>query len=108
MFGESPRAAPPAREAVDSMDFTLAVLKEALRLYSVVPVVTRVAVVRALSRGDFRTTRLLSRICCAQADDVLGSSFIPRGTKIILSLQGVHQRADLCASLIPLFPPYRR
>jgi hypothetical protein len=37
----------PHREAVDEMDYTLATLKESLRLYSVVPVVTRVAVVRA-------------------------------------------------------------
>jgi cytochrome P450 len=36
----------PAREAVDTMDYTLATLKEVLRLYSVVPVVTRVTVVR--------------------------------------------------------------
>ena len=36
----------PSREQVDTMDFTLATLKEVLRLYSVVPVVTRVAVVR--------------------------------------------------------------
>lgn len=37
----------PTRAAVESMDYTLGSLKEALRLYSVVPVVTRVAVVRS-------------------------------------------------------------
>ena len=31
------------------MEYTLAVLRESLRLYSVVPVVTRVAVVRPLA-----------------------------------------------------------
>jgi hypothetical protein len=31
----------PSREAVDGMEFTLAALKESLRKYSVVPVVTR-------------------------------------------------------------------
>jgi cytochrome P450 len=37
----------PGRELIDStMDWTLATLKEVLRLYSVVPVVTRVTVVR--------------------------------------------------------------
>jgi cytochrome P450 len=40
----------PAREAVDTMDYTLATLKEVLRLYSVVPVVTRVTVVRMPAR----------------------------------------------------------
>jgi len=30
-----------------------------------------------------------------QADDELGGDFVPAGTRIILSLQGVHQRADL-------------
>ena len=39
--------------------------------------------------------------CCAgaetfdQADDELGGDFVPAGTRIILSMQGVHQRADL-------------
>ena len=30
-----------------------------------------------------------------QADDTLGTCFVPAGTRIILSLQGVHHRADL-------------
>jgi len=49
VFGTSPandKARVPSREAVDGMPTTLAALKEALRLYSVVPVVTRVTVVR--------------------------------------------------------------
>jgi hypothetical protein len=48
VFGDAKK--PATREAVDTMDYTLATLKEILRLYSVVPVVTRVAVVRALGR----------------------------------------------------------
>ena len=36
----------PTREQMDTMDYSLATLKEVLRLYSVVPVVTRVTVVR--------------------------------------------------------------
>ena len=46
VFGDAKTV--PNREVVDGeMDYTLATLKESLRLYSVVPVVTRVAVVRA-------------------------------------------------------------
>ena len=30
-----------------------------------------------------------------QDDDTLGTCFIPKGTRIILSIQGVHHRADL-------------
>ncbi len=43
MFGSSApwAAAEPSRRQVDDMAWTLAVLKEALRKYSVVPVVTR-------------------------------------------------------------------
>lgn len=43
VFGSSSpwAAAEPSRRAVDDMAWTLAVLKEALRKYSVVPVVTR-------------------------------------------------------------------
>lgn len=36
----------PTLEQMDTMEWTLATLKEVLRLYSVVPVVTRVTVVR--------------------------------------------------------------
>lgn len=81
----------PKRDAVDTMEYTLATLKEVLRLYSVVPVVTRVAVAR------FEKTLWLGLMLFlfSQADDVIGSSFVPAGTKIILSIQGVHHRADL-------------
>ena len=48
VFGDEKKV--PHREAVDEMDYTLATLKESLRLYSVVPVVTRVAVVCGPSR----------------------------------------------------------
>ena len=36
----------PSRERLETLTWTVAALKETLRLYSVVPVVTRVAVVR--------------------------------------------------------------
>lgn len=39
--GSTPECAAPCRREVDTMTFTLAVLKETLRKYSVVPVVTR-------------------------------------------------------------------
>jgi cytochrome P450 len=106
VFGDATRE--PTREAVDTMDYTLATLKEVLRLYSVVPVVTRVTVVRCV-RWRARTavpwharlrrlltlTRSVRSPALLQADDTLGTCFIPAGTRIILSLQGVHHRADL-------------
>jgi len=63
----------PSRDAVNSLEYTLACLKETLRLYSVVPVVTRVA----------------------EQDDDLGGVRVPAGTTIIMSLQGVHHRPDI-------------
>lgn len=44
MYGPAPKAARdamPTREQIDGMEWTLSVLKEALRKYSIVPVVTR-------------------------------------------------------------------
>lgn len=58
----------PEKAAVMEMDFTLGALKEALRLYSVVPVVTRVS-------GQ---------------DEVLGGTTVPRGTVVGVLIQGVH------------------
>jgi len=58
---------PPRRE-VDAMNYTLSVLKEALRKYSVVPVVTRVL---------------------TQDDELLGHN-VPKGTMIACILQGTH------------------
>lgn len=49
LFPAGGAAAVPSREAVDGMEYCLAVLKEALRKYSVVPVVTRN--LNAVSRG---------------------------------------------------------
>ena len=61
----------PSRDAVEgAMDYTYACLKETLRLYSVVPVVTRTAV----------------------EDDVLGGVPVPAGTRIILSIQARARR----------------
>lgn len=67
VFGEDEQTT-PSRDALDSMDYTVGVLKETLRLYSVVPVVTRVAVDK----------------------DTLGGYSIPAGTGIIICMQGVH------------------
>lgn len=61
-------AAAPTRQAVEGMVWTEACLKETLRKYSVVPVVTRVA---------HRDTRLLGH-------------HIPAGAKIVLHFQGTH------------------
>jgi cytochrome P450 len=63
VFGDTKH--PATREAVDTMDYTLATLKEILRLYSVVPVVTRVAVVRALRQRHPRprAARADARAC---------------------------------------------
>ena len=73
VFGRLKKNALPTRESLDTLDYSLAALKETLRLYSVVPVVTRVA----------------------EEDDDLGGVRIPKGTTVIMSLQGVHQREDL-------------
>ena len=63
----------PTRDELAHLDYVVGALKESLRLYSVVPVVTR----------------------CAIDDDVLGGCRIPAGTTVIMSLQGVHHREDL-------------
>ena len=60
-------------DALNSLEYSPAALKETLRLYSVVPVVTRVAA----------------------EDDDLGGVRVPAGTTVIMSLQGVHHREDL-------------
>lgn len=64
---------PTSKEDVEPLHVTLAALKESLRLYSVVPVVTRKLV----------------------EDSRLGGKDIPAGTTVICSLQAVHHRADL-------------
>lgn len=63
----------PTKEAISKMDYTYAVLKEALRKYSVVPVVTRVN----------------------KEEDTLQDYKIPKGTTIALLLQSVHHREDI-------------
>lgn len=60
----------PSRRAADDMPYTLAVLKEALRRYSVVPVVTRELV----------------------EDDTLAGYRIPAGTMITCQVQCVHNQ----------------
>ena len=73
VFAEVKLGALPTRKQLDKLDYNVSALKESLRLYSVVPVVTRRAV----------------------EDDVLGGCRIPKGTTAIISLQGVHHRQDL-------------
>lgn len=58
----------PTRREIDGMVYTLAVLKEALRKYSVVPVVTRTLA----------------------ADDELLGHKVPKGTMIACIIQGTH------------------
>jgi cytochrome P450 len=67
-FGAGGGGAPPARGKVDAMLWTLACLKESLRKYSVVPVVTR----------------------NLNADDELCGHRLPAGSWIICHLQRVH------------------
>ena len=73
VFGKLDQGALPTRDSLASLEYSLAALKETLRLYSVVPVVTRVA----------------------EEDDDLGGVKVPAGTTVIMSLQGVHHREDL-------------
>jgi cytochrome P450 len=73
VFGKLKPGVLPTRDALASLEYTLAALKETLRLYSVVPVVNRVA----------------------EEDDDLGGVRVPAGTTVIMSLQGVHHRADV-------------
>jgi len=63
----------PSREACDTMHTTLGTLKETLRLYSVVPNVTRLVVAR----------------------DTLGGYLVPAGTTIIIGIQGVHMNPEV-------------
>ena len=115
MFG----AGVPSREAVDGMEFTLAALKESLRKYSVVPVVTRNLVqvgreaavlgARRALRGGTNLGRppvatspawrlplprahpaALGR-CKPQEDELLGYK-LPRGAWLIVHLQGIHHQ----------------
>lgn len=69
VFGASGRDT-AQRPAADGMTYTLAVLKEALRRYSVVPVVTR----------------------SLKAEDELDGRPVPAGTLIVALLQGVHNQ----------------
>lgn len=65
----TPRGDPPRRDVDAGLEYTLSVLKEALRRYSVVPVVTR------LPRED---------------DEMLPGVVVPRGTMVVCHLQHVH------------------
>lgn len=65
--------APPQEVAVKGLEYTQAVLKEALRRYSIVPVVTREAV----------------------EADVLGGFEIPKGSKIVVAIDAVHHDPNI-------------
>lgn len=60
--------APPQEVAAKGLEYTQAVLKEALRRYSIVPVVTREVM----------------------EDDVLGGFEIPKGSKVVVAIDAVH------------------
>lgn len=64
---------PTDKPAVEQLDFTLAALKESLRKYSIVPVVTRNLV----------------------KDSQLGGKYVPAGSMVICGLQAVHHREDI-------------
>ncbi|GFR53077.1 hypothetical protein Agub_g15775 [Astrephomene gubernaculifera] len=70
-FGGDPAGEGPSRRAVDEMVYTLSVLKEALRKYSVVPVVTR-----KLAEDD--------------PVGLLGQP-LPRGVMVTCHIQGTHR-----------------
>jgi hypothetical protein len=63
----------PPRAELERLVYTVNVLKESLRLYTLVPVVSRVCV----------------------EDDVLGDQAVPAGTKIFLLVKAVHMDPDL-------------
>jgi cytochrome P450 len=67
----TPRGDPPRRDVDAGLEYTLSVLKEALRRYSVVPVVTR------LPRED---------------DEMVPGVVVPRGTMVVCHLQHVHNQ----------------
>eukprot|EP00049_Salpingoeca_infusionum_P000259 m.38465 g.38465 ORF g.38465 m.38465 type:complete len:530 (+) comp10204_c0_seq2:165-1754(+) len=58
----------PDRSQVNNLKYTLNSLKETLRKYTLVPIITRIA----------------------SKDDVLGGVRVPAGTKVFMSLTGVH------------------
>lgn len=65
----------PPSETLGGLAYTQCCLKEALRKYSVVPIVTR-ETVKDVALGD-------------------GKYFVPQGTRMMILIQGVHHRADL-------------
>merc|ERR1712196_595176 len=65
----------PSRDELNGLEYIVGALKESLRLYSVVPVVTRKCL----------------------GDDYLGGEFVPKGTTVIIFVQGA--RNCLCQYL---------
>lgn len=74
----------PAADKLGSLIYTQCCLKEALRKYSVVPIVTR-ETVREVSLGS-------------------GRYLIPKGTRMMILIQGVHHRKDLWPSPLTYRP----
>jgi cytochrome P450 len=77
---DTPRGDPPRRDADGGLEYTLSVLKEALRRYSVVPVVTR------LPRED---------------DEILPGVVLPKDTMVVCHLQHVHNSWRDAESFVP-------
>jgi len=77
VFGRGATAETPLRasEKFGGLAFTQCCLKETLRKYSVVPIVTR-ETVREIGLGG-------------------GKYLIPKGTRMMILIQGVHHRADI-------------
>lgn len=73
VFGGLPKHALPGRDALETLTYTVGALKESLRKYSIVPVVTRECI----------------------KDDELGGCRVPAGCTVIIVMQGVHHRADI-------------
>lgn len=77
---DTPRGDPPRRDADAGLEYTLSVLKEALRRYSVVPVVTR------LPRED---------------DEILPGVVLPKDTMVVCHLQHVHNSWKDAENFVP-------
>jgi cytochrome P450 len=86
VFGKGATATTPlpASETLGGLAFTQCCLKETLRKYSVVPIVTR-ETVREVGLGG-------------------GKYLIPKGTRMMILIQGVHHRADIWPSPLEFNP----
>lgn len=79
--GKDGQAALPSLEALKALKWAPAILRECLRMYSVVPMVPRKA-----DEDD-----VIPAADCGQASDLI----IPQGTVLMVGIDGVHSRPDL-------------